>query len=218
MDQPDGTRIEGRVRLKPLAGPMSPGAYDFRRKPWCECIGAAGYSDGRFMPIYWQVEVLIPLSICMDSFRGRLAYRLETILAAPESALVFALITGDRSRILPTITETMRGSGLANLLAVSRLHAGLVMALVFALVRFILATIEPIALRTGIKKWAAALLSPSVIYLLISGATLPTQRAFVSLTMALCAIFRGGEAIPLSLVAMAAFGNLGNTAGKFVVR
>ena len=31
IDQPIGTRIEGRVRLMPLTGPMLTGAYDFQR-------------------------------------------------------------------------------------------------------------------------------------------------------------------------------------------
>ena len=65
--------------------------------------------------------------------------------------------------------------------------------------------IEPLALRTDIKKWAAtAALLASFIYLLISGSTLPTQRAFVMGAMALCAILLGREAISLRLVAMAA--------------
>lgn len=99
----------------------------------------------------------------------------------------------------------MRDSGLAHLLAISGLHVGLVATLIFVLVRFTLAAIEPLALRTDIKKWSAsAALCASFIYLLISGATLLTQRAFVMGAMAVCAVMLGREAISLRLVAMAA--------------
>lgn len=205
VDQPIGTRIQGRVRLMPLPGPVSPGAYDFRRKSWFERIGATGYSVGRFTRIEQETEDPISLSIGIDQFRYQLATHLERVLPAPENALVIALITGDRSRIPPATTEAMRDSGLAHLLAISGLHIGLVATLVFVIVRFILAAIEPLALRTDIKKWAAtAALLASFIYLLISGSTLPTQRAFVMGAMALCAVLLGREAISLRLVAMAA--------------
>ena len=73
----------------------------------------------------------------------------------------------------------MRDTGLAHILAISGLHVGLVATLIFVLVRFTLAAIQPIALRTDIKKWvASAALCASFTYLLISRATLPTQRAF----------------------------------------
>ena len=90
----------------------------------------------------------------------------------------------------------MRDSGLADLLAISGLHLGLVATLIFVLVLFTLASIEPLALRTYIKKWSAsAALCASFIYLLISGASLPTQRAFVMGAMAVCAVLLSRVAI-----------------------
>ena len=72
----------------------------------------------------------------------------------------------------------MRDTGLAHILAISGLHVDLVATLIFVLVRFTLAAIQPITSRTDIKKWAAsAALCASFTYLLISVATLPTQRA-----------------------------------------
>ena len=74
----------------------------------------------------------------------------------------------------------MRDSGLAHLLAISGLHVGLVAGFIFFTARGLLALIEPVALRMRIKKWAAgcALLGAAA-YLLLSGMSVPTQRAFV---------------------------------------
>ena len=69
---------------------------------------------------------------------------------------------------------------MAHLLAISGLHIGLVAGLLFFAMRLGLAMIEPVALRYPIKKVAAlgAILG-AFAYLLISGATIPTQRAFL---------------------------------------
>ena len=95
---------------------------------------------------------MVSLSIRIDRCRARLASHLETILAAPESALAIALITGDKSLIPQTTIEAMLDTGLAHILAISGLHVGLMATLTFVLVRFTLAAIQPIALRTDIEK------------------------------------------------------------------
>lgn len=99
----------------------------------------------------------------------------------------------------------MRDAGLAHLLAISGLHIGLVGGLLFFVVRLLLATSETLALRYPIKKWAAlAAVAGSFGYLLVSGGTLPTQRAFLMLSLALLAVLIDRVAISMNLVAWAA--------------
>ena len=99
----------------------------------------------------------------------------------------------------------MRDSGLAHLLAISGLHIGLVAGLIFFLVRLVLACIEPVALRNPIKKIAAgAAMAGAFGYLVISGATLPTQRAFMMVSIVMAAVILDRTAISLRLVALAA--------------
>ena len=99
----------------------------------------------------------------------------------------------------------MRDSGLAHLLAISGLHIGLVAGLIFFLVRLALACVEPIALRYPIKKIAAGVAVTGAFgYLVISGATLPTQRAFVMVSIVMAAVMLDRTAISLRLVALAA--------------
>ena len=96
-------------------------------------------------------------------------------------------------------------AGLAHLLAISGLHIGLVAGILFFAVRFLLAAIPPVALRYPVKKWAAlAALAGAFFYLLLSGATVPTQRAFLMLAVVLAAVVLDRTAISMRLVAWAA--------------
>ena len=116
-----------------------------------------------------------------------------------------ALLTGDRSSIDKKTLSAMRDSGLAHLLAISGLHVGLVAGFIFFTARGLLALIEPVALRMPIKKWAAgcALLGAAA-YLLLSGMSVPTQRAFVMVGFVLLAIMLDRASLSMRLIAWAA--------------
>jgi competence protein ComEC len=78
------------------------------------------------------------------------------------------------------VKEAFRESGLSHLLAIAGLHLGLVGGFVFFAIRGGLALIPPLALRYPIKKIAAVVtLAVLFCYLMISGAAIPTERAFV---------------------------------------
>lgn len=99
----------------------------------------------------------------------------------------------------------MRASGLAHLLAISGLHIGLVTGVLFFGLRAVLALFPILALRYPIKKWAAltALLG-GVGYMMITGATVPTQRAFLMAGLVFLAVLVDRAAISMRLVAWAA--------------
>ena len=99
----------------------------------------------------------------------------------------------------------MRNSGLAHLLAISGLHIGLVASILFVAVRGLLALVEPLALRHPIKKWAASVaLAGAFGYLLLTGATVPTQRAFLMVALVLVAVLTDRSAFSMRTVALAA--------------
>jgi len=202
-----GDRIRGRLKALPLPPPVSPGSFDFQRKAWFQKIGATAFAVGRFERVpslepnrFWQEP-----GIAIARFRQTLSERILNVVSGPTGAVVTALITGDRSRIPKEITSAMRDSGLAHLLAISGLHIGLVTTIVFAVVRLFLVLLPSVSWRLDCKKWAASIaLIASFGYLLISGASLPTQRAFVMGAFVLCAIMLDRDAISLRLVAFAA--------------
>ena len=124
-------------------------------------------------------------------------------------AVAAALVTGDRSAISRDTLSAMRDSGLAHLLAISGLHMGLVAAILFFGLRTLLALSERLALFYPIKKWAAAAaLVGGFAYLVLTGGTIPTQRAFLMTGLVLVAVFLDRTAISMRLVAWAAAGIL----------
>lgn len=116
-----------------------------------------------------------------------------------------ALATGLRGEILDGVRQQMRDSGLAHLLAISGLHIGLVTAFVFALVRGGLALGPGFALRWPLKKIAAVVaLLAAAIYMMLAGATVPTQRAFIMTAIILVAMLLNWPGISLRLISLAA--------------
>ena len=77
--------------------------------------------------------------------------------------------------------------------------------IIFFATRALLALWEPLALRHGIKKWAAcAALAGMTFYLFLSGATIPTQRAYMMGALVIAAILFDRTAISMRSVALAA--------------
>ena len=205
-----GDRVSMRATLRPPPGPALPGAFDFGRQAFFQGFGAVGFSVGR-------VRVLSPAPAGFPRDVGRRisALRLELGRAvlgeAPDArrAVAVALLTGDRGSIPEGRIADMRDSGLAHLLAISGLHVGLFAGLLFAAVRGALALVAPVALRFPIKKWAAMFsLAGAFVYLLMTGGTIPTQRAFLMISIGLLAVVFERIALSMFVVAWAAVGIL----------
>jgi competence protein ComEC len=78
------------------------------------------------------------------------------------------------------VNQAMRDSGLFHVLSISGLHMVITAGTVFWLLRALLASVPALALRFPIKKWAAAgALGAASFYLALSGAAVPTVRAFL---------------------------------------
>jgi competence protein ComEC len=198
-----GDRIQLRAILHPPSGPAMPGAFDFARRAYFQRLGGVGYAIGRPMIISPSKEG--GFSIWLAALRHRITETIHQTVPGTAGAIAAALITGERGAIPEDVLAAMRESGLAHLLAISGLHIGLVGGLLFFAIRLVLAFFERIGLRYPIKKWAAvAALIGSFAYLLISGATLPTQRAFLMLSFVMLAVIIDRSAISMNLVAWAA--------------
>jgi len=208
--QPDDIRpgdwVAVRAVLMPPARPSRPGGFDFARMAWFQRLGAVGFAVGR-PAVMAPPDVAGDATLAMrvNGLRQRLTARIRAAVPGPTGAVAAALITGERGAIAEADAQAMRASGLAHLLAISGLHIGLVAGTLFFAVRFVLALVEPVALRYPIKKWAAvAALLGAFGYLLLSGATVPTQRAFLMAALALGAVLIDRNPISMRLVAFAA--------------
>lgn len=198
-----GQRIRALAQLHPPSPPTAPGAFDFQRHAFFKGIGAVGF-------IYNPPDIVSEISLSdfkkgIEILRQRIMQRIQDI-APPESAgVIGALIVGNRKAIAEKDQEAMRGAGLAHMLAISGLHVGLASGFLFFMTRFVMALIPGFALHHPIKKYAAlAALAGAFFYMLLAGASVPTQRAVMMTGTVLLAIILDRSAITLRLVAFAA--------------
>ena len=104
-------------------------------------------------------------------------------------ALLTALTIGAPGGLSDSVRDDFRRARLAHLLAVSGLHLGCVAMGLYFLFLFGLARIEALALRMDVRRLAAALVVPVVLfYLFLAGARLPAMRACVVVICFLIAV------------------------------
>ena len=198
-----GSRILVLASLRPPAAPVMPGAYDFRMRAYFERLGATGFAFGRHAVVAPAVRGQV--SLLLERVRQSVVRVVLSTLDGDPAAVATALLTGERGSLRPAVYDDLRDSGLAHLLAISGLHVGLVAGLVFAGIRAGLALSERAALTWPLKKIAAiAALAAAFFYMLIVGATVPTQRAFLMTGLVLFAVLVDREAFSMRLVAIAA--------------
>ena len=207
-----GSAVKVRVSLRPPPAPSTPDAYDFQRAAFFKELSAVGYGIGSITSLAATssnagVENVerFSLPLWLARYRFDLSRRITEALPGPSGALASALLTGERGPLPEEVLRVMRESGLAHLLAISGLHMGLVAGIVFVGLRGVLALSRRLALGYPIKKWAA--LGAFIFaagYLLLSGASVPTQRAFLMTGLVLIAVLLDREAISMRLVAWAA--------------
>ncbi len=206
-----GDRVTLKAMLYPVPGQTLPGGHDLQREAYFARIGGVGYTYGDAHRLAspeavgpgaseaggWR-EALLRL-------RTEMTRRITAVLPGSTGGVASALITGKRGAIAEGVKQAFRESGLQHLLAIAGLHLGLVGAFVFFAVRGVLALIPPVALRYPIKKIAAgATLAVLTCYLLISGAAIPTERAFVMNGIVFAAIIIDRLRISMRICAIAA--------------
>lgn len=194
------------VVLRPPPAPVIQGDYAFDRQAWYSGLGAVGYVQGRCRggAIGVPRSAVAAAKLEVSKARRQLAQHVLERAGAKSGGFAAALTSGDRSFMSEGDQEALRGAGLAHLLAISGLHMGIVGGLVFLLVWRGLAFIEPVALRVPVKKvGAAAALLACAVYLVLSGASISTQRAFVMAAILFGAVLIDRTALSLRSLAIA---------------
>ncbi|MBR9805790.1 MAG: ComEC family competence protein [Alphaproteobacteria bacterium] len=192
--------------LRPPPAPSMAGEYDFQRQAWFEQLGGVGYVQGRCRggtlgaPSGWGQQVGLKVS----ALRRQLAGHVQQAAGERAGGFAAALISGDRSYMRLEDQEALRNSGLAHLLAISGLHMAIVGGLVYFLTWRALALIEPLALRVAVQKPAAIVaLMASLAYLIVSGANVSTQRAFIMSAVVFGAVLFDRAALSMRSFAIA---------------
>jgi competence protein ComEC len=202
-----GDGISLTARLLPPPGPSEPGDSDCGRAAFFQGISAVGFSYGAPIPAPQAAEPGFGARIAaqVEILRETMTARIRGALPGSDGAIASALITGERGGIEPNDEAALRDAGLAHVLAIAGLHMALVGMGLFWLVRAVLAAFPRVALNYPIKKWAACTaLVGAGFYLVISGATASSTRAFVMLAMMLLSILVDRPALSMRSLGLAA--------------
>ena len=171
------------VRLKRPSGFMNPGGFDYEKWLFQERIIATGYV--RKSPENKRISK--PPFYSINSLREKILHGIKQRIDKPEIAgIISALAVADRSNITDQQWNILRQTGTNHLIAISGLHIGLVAGFGFFPVMLIwwffpnLYLKLPIRVAGGIMGAALA-----IIYALLAGFTLPTQRALIMVLVVL---------------------------------
>src|SRR5262245_43419228 len=208
---PVGSFVAIKARLDAPLEPLRPGGYDFARDLYFQGIGATGFAHGAIKPVEppGRPSAWLRYATFIDGLRTAIDARIRASLPGDVGAIASALITGKRDAISPAVNDAMYVSSLAHVLSISGYHMAVVAGVVFFVVRALLALAPGLALRRPIKKWAAAAaLAAAAFYLLLSGAEVATQRAFIMTAIVLVGVMADRSALTLRNLALAAFGVL----------
>ena len=138
--------------------------------------------------------------------RDAINARIRAVIPGDQGAIASALITGKRDAISSPVNDAMYVSSLAHVLSISGYHMAIVAGVVFFALRALLALVPAWASGRPIKKWSAlAALLAAAAYLVISGAEVATQRAFIMTAIVLIGVMADRAALTLRTLVVAAF-------------
>lgn len=206
LEVSSGRFVRCWVVLRPPPSPTLPGDYDFRRQAYFQRLGAVGYVQGRCRggTLGAPADLSEQAALWIAAQRRVLATYINKAAGERAGGLAAALVTGDRSFLRQEDQTALRDTGLAHLLAISGLHLSIVGGLTFFLIRRSLVMIEPLALRVPVQKIAAVVaLLTCAAYLIVSGASVSTQRAFIMAAIVFLAVIFDRAAISLRTFAIA---------------
>ncbi|KQW71559.1 competence protein ComEC [Phenylobacterium sp. Root77] len=201
-----GTAISVKGMINAPPPPASPGSYDFARDAFFDGVGGVGFAltpiaSTQADPPPWRLA----LEMKVNAVRWALAKRIVAEMGVESGGLAAAMTTGHEAFVPKEQVEDLRASGLAHIISISGLHMAIVGGFTFAAVRLGVAAWPWAALRVSSKKVAAAAgLLAVILYLVISGAPAPAERAAITAGAAFLAILVDRRAISLHTLAIAA--------------
>lgn len=194
-----GDTIEGEAKLMPSREKLTPDGFDFRRKAFFEGVTAEGY-------FFRCPTVLHKKEAPFLQMRHALTHFILKNAPAPMNGLITALTTGETKMIPGDLRNAFVNAGLAHLLAISGLHMNLIAGAVFALFIFLFNLFPGVRYVLLRRKIAAFLtIGAALLYLLLAGASVSSQRAFIMLSLVMIALIVERHPLSMRLVAIAAF-------------
>lgn len=202
-----GDSLTLRVIASAPPVPVVPGGYDPARRAFYQGLGGYGFAISKPQK-HADLDLGFYAHVQRKIVRARynLARRIYMQSPPQTAGLQTALMTGVRRYIPAQQTENLRVAGLAHILAISGLHMGLLAGGSYAAMTFFLALITPLSRRYDVRKFAAIIGAlAAILYLILSGGSVATQRAFIMVMIVFLAVILDRRAVSMRSVIVAAF-------------
>lgn len=183
-----GQRWKFTARLKQARGYQNPGAsFNYETYLFHHRLRATGYVRAQPMPLLLKPQPLYSFT----AFRERAADFIRTAGSPNEHAgLITALTLGIRNDMKADDWDVLLATGTIHLVAISGLHIGLVSGLVILLSGWVWRFTGTWPLVIPAPKVAVIVgLLAGLLYALLAGLTIPTQRAVCMLAVVSAALF-----------------------------
>ena len=203
----EGNCVEMVATVMPPMAPVVPNGYQFNRKSFFDGISAIGYANSFAYETDCEHDLSFSqkLSLLVNGLRKKVVQKINKTLSTDEASVVAAILAGEKGEITPKLYDNYRDSGLAHFLSISGLHMSMIAAMTFFAIRLLLSLFPAIALKYDCKKISAVFaICMSFFYLLISGADIPAQRAFIMTTVVLLGVIFSRNAISIRTLGFAA--------------
>jgi len=197
-----GQRWQLVVRLKRPHSVQNPHGFDFESWSLAENIRATGSIKGKptlLDEFVWRPQYIV------ERIRQLVKQRIADVLTnQPYSGVIQALVMGDDSQISVKDWQLFLRTGITHLMSISGLHITMLSGLMFVAVNFAWRRIPGLGNKVPTRKAAtfAAVLT-ALIYALIAGFSVPTQRTLYMLMVFGVALWSGRRFVIAQVLTMA---------------
>ncbi|MGD8990866.1 MAG: ComEC/Rec2 family competence protein [Desulfobacterales bacterium] len=200
-----GDQVMFRSRLRRPRNFNNPGGFNYQRYMAFKNVRRTAYTQGDRIRVI-QKDRITDLSDRLGHSRRAMAALIENAGREPSTAVLKALIIGDRSGLSSELRDRFNRAGVGHILAISGLHIGIVAAASFFVFQRLLRLVRPLLWKAWTRKGAAIVsLVPVCLYGLISGMSPSTQRAVIMVCAFLLTFVVERERDALNILALAAF-------------
>ncbi|HIG79276.1 MAG TPA: DNA internalization-related competence protein ComEC/Rec2, partial [Cycloclasticus sp.] len=187
------------VKLKRPHGLANPHGFDYEKWLFQQRIGATGYVRKSDENQRIERASAWGFGHLRESLKE---YLDQSLMASQHIGVIKALVLGDRSEINNTQWDVFRKTGTSHLIAISGLHIGLVSALIFGLVRWLVLRVPCIRERATRSAIIISLLVAG-LYAGLAGFSVPTQRALIMLSIVMAAVYWQRHYTPFHIISVA---------------
>jgi competence protein ComEC len=189
--------------------------------PFTNFNNPGGFDYNKYMTFHQQIygnayaqknQINILNQSTPESFKQRMHQYVQTTVSQmlmqntskQASGLLHAIVLGKRDFLPDEIKESFVAAGVSHLLAISGLHMGMIAMTAFLFFRWLFRRSEIICLY-GWSEICAAIPAfiMMIVYFMISGMSPSAQRAFIMITVFLCAHVFSKEQIALNTLCLA---------------